>query len=349
LLVVRLGAMGDILHALPAVTALRRAHPSWIIDWVIEPAWRHLLTSANGRTAEALSAEQPLVDRIYLAPVKEWARRPLSPGTAREIRELRRALKMPEYEAVLDFQGAVRSAWLARMAGARRVIGESDPREWPARWLYNERVATRGAHVIEQDVELAAAVAGDELEAIRPALPVDPDAEIWCDGLFAEWPGKPVVLLNPGAGWGAKRWPVERYGAVARELALKGFRVLVNAGPGELGLASDIAVHSGGTAAPVICTVPQLIALTRRIALAIAGDTGPLHLACALGRPVVGIYGPTDPKRNGPCLTRFEVLRSPSSRRDHARKDAPEPGLLTITPGEVLEAVERVLGPEGVE
>jgi len=341
--------MGDILHALPAVTALRREHPSWIIDWVIEPAWRHLLTAANGRTVEALSAEQPLVDRLFLAPVKAWARAPLSPETLREIKELRRALKEPGYDAVLDFQGAVRSAWLGRMAGARRVIGESDPREWPARWLFNERIRTRGVHVIEQDVELANAVVGDALETMRPALPVDPDAETWCDGLIAEWPGKPVVLLNPGAGWGAKRWPVERYGAVARELALKGFRVLVNAGPGEMGLASDIALHSGGTAAPVICTVPQLIALTRRVSLAIGGDTGPLHLACALGRPVVGIYGPTDPKRNGPYLTQFEVLRSPTSRRDHARKHEPEPGLLTIGPEEVLAAVERVLELEGAQ
>jgi heptosyltransferase-1 len=347
LLVVRLGAMGDVLHALPAVTALRRAHPSWVIDWVIEPAWRHLLTAANGRTVEPLSAEQPLVDRLYYAPAKEWARRPLSPNTAKEIVELRRALKEPGYNAVLDFQGAVRSAWLARMAGAQRVIGEQTPREWAAKWFFNERVETRGVHVIEQDVELANAVAGDRLETALPALPVDPEAETWCDGLFREWPGKPVALLNPGAGWGAKRWPVERYGAVARELALKGLRVLVNAGPGEVGMASDIALHSGGTAAPVVCSLPQLIALTRRIALGIGGDTGPLHLACALGRPVVGIYGPTDPKRNGPYLTRFEVLRSPSSRRNHARKHAPEAGLLTIAPAEVVEAAERVLEPEG--
>jgi len=97
---------------------------------------------------------------------------------------------------------------------------------------------------------------------------------------------------------------------------------------------------------PLTCTLAQLIALTRRIDLAIAGDTGPLHLACALGRPVVGIYGPTDPSRNGPFGTRFTVLRSPESRRDHTRNAAPEAGLLTIQPEAVLRAAEKLLNPE---
>ncbi len=338
--------MGDILHALPAVTALRLAHPSWAIDWVVEPAWRHLLTAANGRTVEPVSPEQPLVDQLYLAPVKAWAHAPLSLNTAREIKELRRQLRGPRYDAVLDLQGAVRSAALARFARSPRVIGESSPREWAARWLFNERIRTSGVHVIEQDMELAVAVAGDPLKLTTPLLPVDPDAEAWCDGLMAAWPGKPVALLNPGAGWGAKRWPTERYGALAQQLARRGFRVLVNAGPGEVVLAAEIAQKSGETAAPVVCSLPQLIALTRRVALAIGGDTGPLHLACALSRPVVGIYGPTDPRRNGPFLTRFEVLRSPDSKRNHARKHAPEAGLLTISPENVLAAVDRVLAPE---
>jgi heptosyltransferase I len=127
------------------------------------------------------------------------------------------------------------------------------------------------------------------------------------------------VLINPGAGWGAKRWPVERYAAVARRASsTRGCRVLVNAGPGEEPLAD--ASSAKPAARPLRSPArSQLIALTRRIALAIAGDTGPLHLACALGRPVVGIYGPTDPSRNGPFGTRFKVLRSPESRRDHTR------------------------------
>ena len=103
---------------------------------------------------------------------------------------------------------------------------------------------------------------------------------------------------------------------------------------------------TGGAAIPLACTLAQLIAVTRRVALCIAGDTGPLHLACALGRPVVGIYGPTDPSRNGPFGTRFKVLRSPQSRRDHTRREAPEAGLLTIQPEDVLRAAEALLYPE---
>ena len=179
----------------------------------------------------------------------------------------------------------------------------------------------------------------------EPLLPVDPEAESWCDarGLRRPSPAKPrpIALIAPGAGWGAKRWPPERYAVVAEGLKQRGFHVLANAGPGEEHLAATIT--AGGAAVPLTTTLPQLIALTRRIALCIAGDTGPLHLACALGRPVVGIYGPTDPSRNGPYGTRAKVLRSPGSRRDHTRRAAPDPGLLTIAPEDVLRAADELL------
>ena len=157
------------------------------------------------------------------------------------------------------------------------------------------------------------------------------------------------MLINPGAGWGAKRWPVERYAAVAQGLTERGCHVLVNAGPGEEPLAEVIVQQTCGAATVIAGHLGHLIALTRRIALAIAGDTGPLHLACALGRPVVGIYGPTDPSRNGPYGTRFKVLRSPASRRDHTRHEAPEAGLLTIQPEEVLRAADELLAGEAFD
>ena len=358
LLVVRLGAMGDILHALPAVTALRQAHPGWVIDWAVEPRWRALLAAEDsiGRVTS-----QPLVDRILFAPTREWRKAPLSQKTLHEIKALRQALRAGEYDAVLDLQGAVRSAVVGRMAGCRRLIGEAEPRERIARWLFTERVATRGAHVIEQDVELASAVAGDDLAPVTPWLPVDQAAEAWADQILprdASQPGPPrtgpgpwggsqaAVLINPGAGWGAKRWPIERYAAVAQGLIDRGLHVLVNAGPGEEPLGEVISHATGGAATSLTCTLEQLIALTRRVALVIAGDTGPLHLACALSRPVVGIYGPTDPSRNGPFGTRFRVLRSPESRRDHARNAAPEAGLLTISPEDVLQAADELLAQE---
>ena len=330
--------MGDILHALPAVTALRLAHPQWAIDWVIEPQWQALFTAEDslGRVVS-----QPLVDRVHFAPTKEWRKAPFSEKTLREIKLLRRTLQAGGYDAVLDLQGAIRSAVVGRMAKCRRLIGEEAPRERVARWLYSERVVTQGRHVIEQDVELAAAVAGDELTPTTPTLPTDPAAEAWADQTLHS--SQTAVLINPGAGWGAKRWPVERYASVANGLIAKGFRVVVNAGPGEFPLAETIEQATGGAATPLTCSLHQLISLTRRVALMIAGDTGPLHLACALGRPVVGIYGPTDPSRNGPFGTKFKVLRSPESRRDHTRHEAPEAGLLTISTDDVLAAAAELL------
>jgi heptosyltransferase-1 len=351
LLVVRLGAMGDILHALPAVTALRRAHPGWEIDWVVEPKWSPLLAAegSRGRDSENSTPMQPVVDRLYPVSMKAWGRSPLKRTTREEIRALRRELGAVTYDAVLDFQGAVRSAWVARMSRCKRVIGEANPRERLASLLFHERIRTRGAHVIEQDMELASAVAGDGVEPVQPWLPVDPAAEAWANQLFASFNGQPAVLVNPGAGWGAKRWPVERYAAVARGLVERGNRVLVNAGPGEECLAQVLAKHTDGRATLLGGQLSQLIAVTRRIALAIAGDTGPLHLACALERPVVGIYGPTAPSRNGPFGTRFKVLRSPESRRDHTRREAPEAGLLTIDPEAVLQAADELLAPEAAQ
>jgi heptosyltransferase-1 len=167
LLVVRLGAMGDILHALPAMTALRQAHPAWVIDWVVEPAWMPLLTAGNGKLAEAVSAAQPIVDGVYLASAKAWGQAPLSRKTAYEIRSLREALK----------DGTTMSCWISReRCGRRRLLAgrcaardwRIEPREWAARWLFTERVKTSGAHVIEQDVELAG---GGRDDALQPGSP----------------------------------------------------------------------------------------------------------------------------------------------------------------------------------
>ena len=339
--------MGDILHTLPAVTALRLAHPEWGIDWVVEPRWAALLaaTSETG-FSNRRGPSRPLVDRLHLAPTREWRKAPLSPKTLHEIKTLRSALRAGAYDAVLDLQGAVRSAVIARLSGCSCRIGESEPRERIARWLFTERIATRGAHVIEQDVELASAVAGDDLSPVQPLLPVDLAAEAWADEVLPFSSDFPAILINPGAGWGAKRWPVERYAAVAQALIARGMRVLVNAGPGEEPLAAALVQATGGAAAPLTCSLGQLIAVTRRVALVVAGDTGPLHLACALGRPVVGIYGPTDPSRNGPYGAPFKVLRSSQSRRDHSRRAEPEAGLLTIQPEEVLQAANELLAEE---
>jgi len=335
----RLSAMGDILHALPAVAALSEAHPEWRIGWAVEPQWKPLL-AAEG--AAVRGPAMPLVDRVHIIPARRWARTPASAKTLSEVRRVRRELREERYDVCIDLQGAVRSAVIAKWAHAERLIGEDKPRERAARWFFTERVKTRGVHVIEQAIEVMNAVAGDALPAIQPLLPVDAEAERRAD-LFA----RPFVLLNPGAGWGAKRWPTERYAIVAKCLHDAGYSVVVNAGPGEERLAGEITSRSEGTAMPSRSSIAELIAVTRRAALVIGGDTGPVHLASALGRPVVGIFGPTDPARNGPFGGGFRVLRHPESKRDHTRHAAPEAGLLTICPDAVMEAAMDLLkGPQ---
>lgn len=334
-LVMRLSAMGDILHALPAVTALREAHPEWHIGWAVEPQWKPLM-AAEGATVR--SAAMPLIDRVHIVPARRWVRSLLNPKTLREVQQARRELREERYDVCVDLQGAFRSAWIATWTRAERLIGEDAPRERIARWFFTERVKTHGVHMIEQAIEVMNAVTGEHLPVRLPLLPVDPGAERKA-GLIPA----PFVLLTPGAGWGAKRWPVDRYAEVAKRLRNCGYNVIVNAGPGEESLADEIAQLSDGAADPVQSSIAELIAITRRAALVIGGDTGPVHLASALDRPIVGIFGPTDPARNGPFGGSFRVLRHPESRRDHSRHAAPETGLLTITPDDVTTAAMELL------
>jgi heptosyltransferase-1 len=339
-LIVRLGAMGDVLHALPAVTALRGLHPEWELGWVVEPRWAPLLIA--GPNAGRRSPEMPLVDEVHRAHARGWARAPGRLKTWREIAGIRRELRQGRYDLAIDLQGAVRSAWMGRLAGAP-LVGEAKPREAPARWWFSQRVATRGVHVIEQAAEIVEAAMGEGLPRPLP-LPLLPRSAEAERRIADRLGGERIAVLHPGAGWGAKRWPAEYYGALARSLAeeLK-MQVLVNAGPGEESLAEAVVAASGGTARMMRTSLDELIALTRVAGLVVGGDTGPLHLASALGRPVVGIFGPTDPARNGPYGGIFRVLRHPGSQRDHSRRREPEAGLLTITAAEVLEAARAVM------
>ncbi|MHB1935162.1 MAG: glycosyltransferase family 9 protein [Acidobacteriaceae bacterium] len=347
ILVVRLGAMGDVLHALPAVTALRAAldrnQQASSVGWAIEPQWSPLLRADSMVGDGARGPRMPVVDRLHRVPAKGWARRPLSMSTFAEIRELRSALQAQHYDICIDLQGAIRSAWIGRMAKTPRMIGEANPREPLARWLFREHIATTGVHVVEQAMEVVNAVLNESLPYRAPALPVDPVAENWCDKWLAERGVKGFVVMNPGAGWGAKQWPAERYAAVAAELARIGLASVVNIGPGESELAHVFSFDQNARAFPMSGSIGELIACMRRASLFIGGDTGPLHLAAALDVPVVGIYGPTNPARNGPYGTRAAVLRHPASKRDHTRRSEPEAGLLTISADDVLEAARQIL------
>lgn len=343
-LIVRIGAMGDVLHAMPAVTALREAHPEWEVGWVVEPRWLPLLKASD---VVKRSSAMPLVDRVYLAATREWKRRPFSGETLADIRSLARELRAGRFDLCVDMQGSIRSAVIGRLAGAKRFVGPAEPREREARWLYGERIRTVARHVIDQGCELLGAAVGERLSPAQVVLPVDEMAER--EVSFRLEPvasGRPFVLIAPSAGWGAKEWPAERYGLVAGALVDAGFTVLVNAGSAEDARACAVVEASGGRAVAVPGSMAQLIALVRRASLVIAGDTGPLHLAAALERPVVAIFGPTDPARNGPYRTVARVLRSTSSRTDHSRHAAPEIGMLEIKAGDVVGAAMELLKAE---
>lgn len=341
--------MGDVLHALPAVTAMRQRHPEWTIGWAIEPVWSELLEAPKPSNPSAMfegrSARKPLVDLWSPVPTRDWKRRPFTVRTLTDIRALRKQLREDRYDLCVDVQGAIRSAVVGRMAGARVFAGAAVPREWPAEWLYGRRVKLNAEHVIDQGCELLGAAIGETLRPAKVTLPVDPEAEQWCDQLLSRVQ-KPFVMMAPTAGWGAKVWPAERYGTVAAELGRAGFRTLVNAASMEDETGRRVVEASGGAAMLVGCSVGQMIALVRRTELMIAGDTGPLHLAAALERPVVGLYGPTDPARNGPYGTQARVLRHGTSRRDHTRRAETEAGLLQITSGEVVMAALELLPGE---
>jgi heptosyltransferase-1 len=348
LLIVRLSAMGDVIHTLPAVHLLRRAFPHAFIGWLIEERWAELLCAPGSSRRGPRSPLRPLVDEVHSVSLKAWGRSPFSMATLQRAVTVWNDVRDARYDAVVDLQGAIRSAVLARLSGARAVFGAAEPRESPASLWYTRKVVTRGRHVIEQNLSVAEALVGSEMrhpaEDVTCDLPHDPVTEARIEEELAQLHVRDFAILNPGAGWGAKRWPAERYGEVARRLAEVGICPLVNYGPGEEDLFRAVLAASGGRARPMQGSVTELIALTRRARIFIGGDTGPLHLAAALRVPVVAIFGPTDPARNGPHGTRSVVLRSAESVTSHARRADPDEGLLAIGSDEVFTAANRLLG-----
>lgn len=341
-LIVRTSAMGDVLHALPAVAAMRRLHPDWYIGWVIDPRWMPLLQAEGGERVCTGDPARPIVDCVHAVPTQDWKRHPLRAATAQGILALRRELRQAKYDLCVDMQGLIRSSLVGRMSGAPRYAGRIKPREGIARWLYKMQVATAADHVIDQGCELLGAATGDCLTAGCVALPVDEAAEAWVDEFLEKTLPKELrnrfVFFAPTAGWGAKQWARDRYGEVAIALAEAGYATLVNAHTPDDATALELVKKSLGCAVAAPCNLAQMIALERRASLVIGGDTGPIHLAMALGTPVVGLYGPTDPARTGPYGGRCRVLRHTSSVVDHRRIDETEIGLQRITTAEVVAA-----------
>jgi lipopolysaccharide heptosyltransferase I len=267
LLVIRLSAFGDVIHTIPAVVALRDALPETEIVWAVEPAYAELV--------EIVARVRPI--RVAL---KQWS--------VSRILAARRDVR--GFGTAIDFQGLIKSSLIARASGARKRYGFARDviREKPAAWFVNRPVTIdQSSHVVEWNVDLARAVA--------PSIAGVPEVDF---APFAEDPSGKLagfdnrIILLPGAGKPAKQWPVERFAGLAQRI---GSGALVAWGPGEEPLARAI----GAEVAPAT-NFRELAFLLGRARLIIGADTGPLHLAAALGTPVIGLYGPTNPARNGP-------------------------------------------------
>jgi lipopolysaccharide heptosyltransferase I len=338
ILIVRLSALGDIVHAIPVLAAITRRWPDAKVDWLVEDAYAPILSLAGGlhrRVVVRGPANTETAGTIAFSGLAGYAR------AASHLRGQR-------YDAALDLQGLIKSAVWARLSGARRVIGfdRAHLREPQAALLYTETVEPREApHVIQKNLSIlqALGIEGGTLE-----LPLTPVAGPATVGAIAAAGGpRKYVVLNPGAAWPNKRWPADRFGALAAALYERtGLRSLVTWGPTERDLAGAVARASDGAAQPAPPTsIADLAVLMRDAALVVSGDTGPLHIAAAMGTPLVGLYGPTWPERNGPWNPDDAVISRAGQCVCHHKRQCLRgaPCIDDIAISEVIDAAERRL------
>ena len=310
ILVVRLGAMGDIIQTLPAVASLKHSFPGSRLTWVVESKWAPLLE------------DNPFVDRVA---------RFRRDGAA-QVLDSCRELRAESYDFAVDFQGLIKSALVASLARAERIFGfhQAEARERPAALFYSSKVRSSSVHVVERALDLAAAAGAANL--LRTfALP--------SGAAEAALPDREFVLASPLAGWRSKQWPLEYYATLAIRLQQElGLELVLNGPPGSVEM-----LRQAPGALPACTSVAGLIDLTRR-ALAVVGvDSGPMHLAAALGKPGVAIFGPTDPARNGPWGGTMKVLRSPRAVTTYKRGSGIGADMAAISVEQVLAALKEQL------
>ncbi len=326
-LLVRLSSIGDVVHTLPALAVLRRA--GWSAGWLVEPP------------AGVLLEDNPALEQLFLVPPVKAFRWAAAGATARALRQAR-------FDVALDFQGLWKSAAWARVSGARRVVGwDGAGRREPASRILIGECAKRegGGHVIDKNLALLRPLGIDAVGAREFPLPRKAASVARIDSALAGL--SPVLaVLNPGGGWASKLWPAERFGALAKALRTQGVTSLVSWGPGEEERAERVVAASDGAArrSPATSLV-DFVELARRARLVVAADTGPLHIACAVGTPVVALFGPTDPARNGPFASEDVVVRkAPPCAPCYSRGCLRHAGIMEeISVEEVASAVSRRL------
>ena len=322
--VIRLGSLGDIVHTFPAVAGLRESFPSAQIVWLTHPRWTELVASSG------LASEIWPIDSRDLASVRHV------------IQKLRRS----QWDAAVDYQGLWKSAFLSFFGRVPIRIGFSSAtiREFGVPVLYTDKVTCKTTHIADQNGELSL-LAGANHPVGRAVLKV---AETDAARVRADLSGEGIsryIVLSPGGGWRSKCWPTERFGALCKRIRAElSISCVINYGPGEEALATQVQAASG-EASPISYDgeLGPLSALLRNAQCIVGGDTGPLHLAVALGTPAVALFGPTDPARNGPYPPGDIVLRSPSAITTYGRIDATDPSLLDLSVDTVLAAVKRRL------
>src|SRR6185295_18134982 len=308
ILIVKLGSIGDIVHTLPSLAAIRRALPNAEISWVVE-----------SRAAEILRSN-PVLDRLIVIDTKALRRGLMSGETLRAPRQQLRLLRASAFDLALDFQGLIKSAMIARLSGARRIVGFAREalREPPSRILLHETVSIpKGLHVIRKNLALVEGAlripvpqSADEFQ-----FPIALDQAHKDEAANAVGVDHPYAILNPGGGWPTKLWSAEKFGALADEL-WNHFRLhsFVTSAPGEEELTQRaLASSKSGKAKAVSVSLKGFCKLAKRADVYVGGETGPTHLAIAMGTPVVGLLGPTEWWRNGSpnpddiCVERTDI------------------------------------------
>jgi lipopolysaccharide heptosyltransferase I len=338
-LIVKLGSIGDIVHTLPALAALRSALPHAEISWVAESSCSEILK------------DNPVLDRLIEVDTKALRRGLMSGETLRAPRQQLRRLRASAFDVALDFQGLIKSASIARLSGARRVFGYSRAalREPASTVFLSKRISIPPrTHVIRKGLLLLQGALGISTPAdlsfpigITPAA----DAEA---AQAAEGTGGNYAILNPGGGWPTKLWGAARFGGLADQIwSNYGIRSLVTYGPGEQELAEAVRQSSKSeSAVPVSLSLKGFYSLAKRARVYVGGDTGPTHIAVAAGAPIVGLFGPTEWWRNGSpyeediCVERTDI----GCRVDCHRRSCSNWICMDIEVERVFEAVRRRIG-----